>query len=242
MSCWDALVPLGWMVPVVPGTQHVSVGGAIASDVHGKNHGVAGTFGSHVAAIGLLTAAGSVLELTPQDDGFAATLGGMGLTGVIVWARIRLTPVSSPFLAVDTDRVRDLEHALEALRAPGGPHRVAWLDLLGPRPGRGIVTRAEHLAGDAVPVGARGGATIASRATVPSRWPQALLRPDDGPGLQRAPFPHGSGARAWAGRGDRAPHVPARRARRVAASVRPGWFGAVPTGGSVRGGGDARRR
>ena len=173
-----ALVPLGWMVPVVPGTQHVSVGGAIASDVHGKNHGVAGTFGSHVAAIGLLTAAGSVLELTPQDDGFAATLGGMGLTGVIAWARIRLIPVSSPFLAVDTDRVRDLEHALEALRAPGGPHRVAWLDLLGPRLGRGIVTRAEHLAGDAVPVGARGGATIASRATVPSRWPQALLRPD----------------------------------------------------------------
>ncbi len=109
---------------------------------------------------------------------FAATLGGMGLTGVIMSARIRLTPVSSPFLSVDTDRVSDLEHALEALRGPGGPHRVAWLDLLGPRSGRGIVTRAEHLPGDAVAAGARGGATVASRATVPSWWPGALLRPE----------------------------------------------------------------
>jgi decaprenylphospho-beta-D-ribofuranose 2-oxidase len=171
------LVPSGWMVPVVPGTQHVSVGGAIASDIHGKNHGSAGTFGSHVAAIGLLTAGGDMLELTTGDELFAATLGGMGLTGVIVWARVRLAPVSSPFLTVDTDRVGDLDRALEALRAPGGPHRVAWLDLLGPRPGRGVVTRAEHLPGDAVPPGTRGAATVRARATVPARWPGALLAP-----------------------------------------------------------------
>ena len=172
----SVLVPAGWMVPVVPGTQHVSVGGAIASDIHGKNHGAAGTLGSHVSAIGLLTGEGSVLELTPDDEVFGATLGGMGLTGVIVWARVRLAPVSSPFLAVDTDRVGDLDQALEALRAPGGPYRVAWLDLLGPRPGRGIVTRAEHLVGDAVPRGTRGGATVASRATVPQWWPSGILR------------------------------------------------------------------
>jgi decaprenylphospho-beta-D-ribofuranose 2-oxidase len=171
------LVPVGWMVPVVPGTQHVSVGGAIAGDIHGKNHGSAGTFGSHVEAIGLLTAAGETLELTPGDELFAATLGGMGLTGVILWARIRLVAVDSPLLSVDTDRVRDLDHALAALMAPGGPHRVAWLDLLGSRPGRGIVTRAEHLPAAAVPPGTRGAATVASRAIVPSRWPGVLLRP-----------------------------------------------------------------
>ncbi|MBV9940765.1 MAG: FAD-binding oxidoreductase [Solirubrobacterales bacterium] len=171
------LVPAGWMVPVVPGTQHVSIGGAIAGDIHGKNHGSAGTFGAHVAEIGLLSAAGEELALAPGDPRFAATLGGMGLTGVILWARIRLRAVSSPFLAVDTDRVDDLDGALAALRAPGGPHRVAWLDLLGPRPGRGIVTRAEHLPGADVPAGARGAATVAARATVPPWWPSTLLVP-----------------------------------------------------------------
>jgi decaprenylphospho-beta-D-ribofuranose 2-oxidase len=165
------------MVPVVPGTQHVSVGGAIASDIHGKNHGAVGTFGSHVEALGLLTASGETLELTPGDELFGATLAGMGLTGVIVWARLRLAPVSSPFLSVDTDSVSGVDGALDALRAAGGPHRVAWLDLLGRRPGRGIVTRAEHLPGAAVPAGARGVATVRSRATVPARWPGVLLRP-----------------------------------------------------------------
>jgi len=171
------LVPAGWMVPVVPGTQHVSVGGAIAGDIHGKNHGTAGTFGAHVEALGLLTAAGEVLELRPADPVFAATLGGMGLTGVILWGRIRLRPVDGSWLSVDTDRVDGLDDALAALRAPGGPHRVAWLDLLGPRPARGVVTRAEHLPGTDAPTGRSGSATVAGRATVPAGWPGALLRP-----------------------------------------------------------------
>ena len=112
------LVPDGWMVPVVPGTQHVTVGGAIASDIHGKNHGVAGTFGSHVEQIELLTSDGQVTDLSPGAPLFAATLGGMGLTGVICSARIRLRPIGGPLLAVDTDRVESLEEALAALRAP----------------------------------------------------------------------------------------------------------------------------
>ncbi|MBV9604561.1 MAG: FAD-binding oxidoreductase, partial [Solirubrobacterales bacterium] len=167
------LVPAGWMAPVLPGTQHVSVGGAIAGDIHGKNHGSAGTFGRHVEALGLLTAAGEELSLSPGDALFEATLGGMGLTGIIVWARVRLAPVSSPYLSVDTDRVEDLDAALAALRAPGGPHRVAWLDLLARRAGRGVVTRAEHLPASAVPRGARGAATVRARTTVPGRWPGA---------------------------------------------------------------------
>jgi decaprenylphospho-beta-D-ribofuranose 2-oxidase len=168
------LVPAGWMVPVVPGTQHVTVGGAIASDIHGKNHGVAGTFGSHVDEIALLTSDGEPRRLRSGDSLFAATLGGMGLTGVICSAQIKLRAIGGPLLAVDTDRVESLEQALETLRAPGGPHRVAWLDLLGPQPARGIVTRAEHINDD----GRRnGGPTVRARATVPRGWPAGVLRP-----------------------------------------------------------------
>ena len=172
-----ALAPQGWVVPVVPGTQHVTVGGAIASDIHGKNHGTAGTFGSHVLALGLLTAAGELLDLSPggSERLFEATVGGMGLTGVIVWARVKLRPVQSALLSVDTDRVRGLDDAFAALRAPGGSHRVAWLDLLGPGLARGIVTRAEHR-GDRDVTGARGSATVRSRLTVPARFPSGLLR------------------------------------------------------------------
>lgn len=173
-----ALVPAGFMVPVVPGTQHVSVGGAIASDIHGKSHAVDGTLGSHVQALGLLTSRGEVLELARDgDDGsLAATIGGMGLTGVILWARIGLRRVASALLSVDTDRVDSVPQALEVLSAPGGRHRVAWLDLLCARPGRGVVTRAEHLEW-AAPEGAWGVATVRARATVPQRWPGGLLRP-----------------------------------------------------------------
>jgi decaprenylphospho-beta-D-ribofuranose 2-oxidase len=104
---------------------------------------------------------------------FEATLGGMGLTGVIVEARIRLRPVGGALLAVDTDRVRSLDDALAALQAAGGAHRVAWLDLLCSRPGRGIVTRAEHV--DDPGPGAR--PTVQARAVVPRRWPAGALRP-----------------------------------------------------------------
>ncbi|HET7051435.1 MAG TPA: SDR family NAD(P)-dependent oxidoreductase [Solirubrobacteraceae bacterium] len=175
----DALVPAGWMVPVVPGTQHVSVGGAIAGDIHGKNHGVAGTFGSHVDSLELLTASGDVLELSAADADplFYATVGGMGLTGVILRARIRLRAVSSPVLSVDTDRVHGLDEILAALTTSGGSYRVAWVDLLGARPGRGVVTRAEHLAAGDVPSGAPAPATVKARVTVPSAWPAGLLRP-----------------------------------------------------------------
>ncbi len=166
-----ALVPAGWVLPVVPGTQHVTVGGAIASDIHGKSHGIDGTFGSHVRRIGLLTAAGEVVELESGSELFAATLGGMGLTGVIVWAQIALRRVTSSLLSVDTDRVPTLDDALAALTAPGGRYRVAWLDLLGSAHGRAVVTRAEHMLG-----GSSDGATVAARATVPRRWPAGLLR------------------------------------------------------------------
>ena len=155
------LEPDGFLLPVVPGTQHVTVGGAIAADVHGKNHGTAGTFGSHVIELGLLTAGGDVLTLTPDDDLFGATLGGMGLTGIIVWARIRVRRVCGAALTVDTDRVETLDELLAILDGPGGADRVAWLDLLGPSLVRGVVTRAEHMADG------KAHATVSARLTVP---------------------------------------------------------------------------
>ncbi|MBV9338092.1 MAG: FAD-binding oxidoreductase [Solirubrobacterales bacterium] len=181
----DLLVPQGWLVPVLPGTQHVTVGGAIASDIHGKNHGVAGTFGAHVSSLELLNASGELLDLHPGDELFEATLGGMGLTGIVTSAEVALRAVSGPLLCVDTDRVETLEEALEVLSSPGGSYRVAWLDLLGARPGRGIVTRAEpvedtpadpaQIARAARMRDAR--ATVTARARVPERWPAGLLTP-----------------------------------------------------------------
>lgn len=166
----------GWIVPVVPGTQHVTVGGAIASDIHGKNHGSRGTFGAHVRALGLMTGDGRLLELEPGAPGgeFEATVGGMGLTGVIVWARIQLRPVMSSMLSVDTDRAEGLDQVYSLLSQPGGEHRVAWVDLLGPGAPRGVVTRAAHL--EEGELSARL-ATRPARAQVPSWWPGGLLQP-----------------------------------------------------------------
>ena len=175
-----ALEPAGWVLPVVPGTQHVSIGGAIASDIHGKNHAAAGTFGAHVEEVVLLTADGELRELTPDGDPdlLRATIGGMGLTGVIVSASIKLKPLPGPVLSVDTDRVTSLDEALALLDGPGGEYRVAWLDLLGPSPVRGIVTRAAHI--DAAPrtTGMLGSTTVDARLEVPRRWPDGLLRPE----------------------------------------------------------------
>ena len=206
-----ALQPAGWVLPVVPGTQHVTVGGAIASDIHGKNHSAAGTFGSHVLALGLLTASGEVLELSAEDrdELMAATIGGMGLTGVILWARIKLRALRSAAVSVDTDRAETLDELLAVLDGPGGAYRVAWLDLLSRRPVRGVVTRAEQLIED--PPRSRS----APRTTVPSRLriPPAVARGPPAPGrparLQRAALPAHAAPRDRPCRELREPHVSA---------------------------------
>ncbi|MBH0619457.1 FAD-binding oxidoreductase, partial [Salmonella enterica] len=90
-------VPRGWFVPVTPGTKFVTLGGAVANDVHGKNHHGMGTFGCHVRALGLLRSDGETVEVGPEERPhlFAATVGGLGLTGVIAWVEIQLQPVRS---------------------------------------------------------------------------------------------------------------------------------------------------
>lgn len=179
-----ALEPAGWVLPVVPGTQHVSVGGAIAADIHGKNHASAGSFGTHIDCVELLTADGELRELTVDHDPdlLRATIGGMGLTGVIVSASIRLRRLPGADLLVDTDRAQSVHDALALLSGSGGEHRVAWLDLLDPSAVRGVVTRAAHPDAAGESGSPRAGTTAASRLAVPRWWPGWPLRP----GLVRA--------------------------------------------------------
>jgi decaprenylphospho-beta-D-ribofuranose 2-oxidase len=139
------LLPRGWFVAAAPGTQFITIGGAIAADVHGKNHHVDGTFGEHVLELQLLTALG--VEITcsraQNSDVFWATIGGMGLTGVIVRARLRLRKVPSRYVAVTYRRACNLDHALELLAATDHAYRysVAWIDCIngGRSLGRSVV-------------------------------------------------------------------------------------------------------
>ncbi|MFD6415106.1 FAD-binding protein [Streptomyces sp. NPDC060194] len=155
----EVLLPLGWFVPVLPGTRHVTVGGAIAADVHGANHASAGSFSRHVAAFELLTADGQVRWVEPGTDLFDATTGGMGLTGVVLTATLRLLPVSTSFMAVDTERATDLDDLLARMTATDRrqPYATAWIDLLarGASTGRGVLTRADHAPLEALPPRAR---------------------------------------------------------------------------------------
>ncbi len=153
------IVPAGFFLPVTPGTRNVTVGGAIAADVHGKNHHVDGSFGNHVRRLLLVDGSGSLRELTPSGRGsfdeaefFWATVGGMGLTGVIVEATFSLIQITSSLISVDTTRYRDLESLMSAMVEVDANHRysVAWVDSLDPR-GRGVLTCGDHAPAEALP-------------------------------------------------------------------------------------------
>ena len=141
-----ALVPRGWFVPVSPGTRYVTVGGAIASDIHGKNHHRAGSWCRHVSSLRLATPTG-VVEVGPDRDPelFWATAGGMGLTGVVLDATVSLTPIATSRALVDTDRTEDLDSCMALLTEGDDDYEytVAWVDLLPVRGrvGRSIITR-----------------------------------------------------------------------------------------------------
>ena len=126
------MMPRGWMLAVTPGTQFVTVGGAIANDVHGKNHHVLGSFGDHVEALTLLRTDGEKIDCGPhlRPDWFAATVGGVGLTGVIVTAKLQLQRVPGPWLSAETLPFTHLQEFFDYADASEAAwqHTVAWLD------------------------------------------------------------------------------------------------------------------
>ncbi len=151
------IVPAGFFLPVTPGTRNVTVGGAIAADVHGKNHHVDGSFGNHVKRLLLVDGNGIRRELSPGGSGeeaalFWATVAGMGLTGVIVEATFSLIPISSSLISVDTSRIRDLDTLMAAMVEADSRYRysVAWVDSLDPR-GRGVLTCGDHARCEEIP-------------------------------------------------------------------------------------------
>ncbi|MDE1963005.1 MAG: FAD-binding oxidoreductase [Xanthomonadaceae bacterium] len=146
----DLVVPQGWFIPVTPGTRFVTVGGAIGNDVHGKNHHRAGTFGHHVKAFELLRTDGSRMVCTPEEnrEWFHATLGGLGLTGVITWATLQLRRISGPWMSTESHRFGDLAafFDLSSQSDEDYEYTVSWIDCAarGKSLGRGIFSRANH--------------------------------------------------------------------------------------------------
>ena len=174
------ILPHGWFPPVVPGTRYPSLGGMIAADIHGKNHHRDGSFGAHVEALRLLTASGDILDITPADtDIFRATIGGMGLTGIILSATIRLAHVETGLIRQTTCVAHSLAEAIAGLDAADSAHySVAWIDCStkGPDMGRALIYLGEHAT-----AAEAGEPTATHSRTVTNRPPIAL--PFDAPGF-----------------------------------------------------------
>ena len=143
-------LPQGWMLPVVPGTRFITVGGAVANDVHGRNHRVAGSFGRHVLELDLLRSTGEHLRIGPKEqaDLFAATIGGIGLTGLITRVRLRMIPVSSDLMLTESIRFGQLDAFWEINERLGAewPYTMARVDCVarGRRLGRGVFVAGRH--------------------------------------------------------------------------------------------------
>ncbi len=144
------IVPRGFFVPVTPGTRFVTVGGAVASDIHGKNHHRDGSFGDHLLDLTIVTADGEMRTITAASDPdlWWATIGGMGLTGIVIEVTLRLLPVETSRCLVDTERLPNLDALLERMAASDAEYRysVAWVDLLarGDAFGRAVLTQGDH--------------------------------------------------------------------------------------------------
>ncbi len=178
-------LPLGWFPDVVPGTRFVTVGGAVASDIHGKNHHHHGAFGDHVDSLELLTPRGEriVCARDQEPDVFDATTGGMGLTGIVLAATLRLSRVRTSWMRVDTERAANLDDVLARLDAGDDRYRysVAWIDCLarGRRLGRSVLMRGDHATLDDLPPERREAALSPPRPprlAAPPWVPGGLLR------------------------------------------------------------------
>ena len=143
-------IPQGWFLSVTPGTQFATLGGAIANDVHGKNHHLRGTFGNHVRRLGLLRHNEEPLTCSPTEhpEFYAATIGGLGLTGIIVWAEIQLIPIRASQIDSTVVRFSNLGEffSLSAELDHQHEYSVAWIDCLakGTQTGRGVFIVGDH--------------------------------------------------------------------------------------------------
>lgn len=170
------VVPQGWFLPVTPGTRFVTVGGAIANDVHGKNHHVTGTFGGHVRVFELLRSDATRLHCSLSDnaDYFAATIGGLGLTGLVTWAELQLRRIGNPWIDVETIQYDSLAEffALCAASDQDYEYTVSWVDCSGQgkRLGRGLFMRGNH-----APLGAMATPHKTSTHTFPFVPPLSLV-------------------------------------------------------------------
>ena len=146
----ELTVPAGWFVPVTPGTRFVTVGGAIANDVHGKNHHRAGTFGCHVRRFELVRSDGSSMICSPDqnEDYFRATIGGLGLTGLIAWAEIDLKKIDNPYIEQEIVKYKNIDEFFRLSEESDESHEytVAWIDCLakGSGLGKGLYIRGNH--------------------------------------------------------------------------------------------------
>lgn len=172
----NVFVPKGWFLPVTPGTRFVTVGGAIASDVHGKNHHIDGTFCEHVLSFDIALGNGEIVTASrlQNADLFHATCGGMGLTGIIVAARIGLKPISSSDILETTIKAPNLDAVLDGFeKYADSTYSVAWIDCLakGADLGRSLLMIGEHATD--------GGLKVASKKplTIPMDAPAQLLNP-----------------------------------------------------------------
>ncbi|MEU1490167.1 FAD-binding oxidoreductase [Streptomyces sp. NPDC005776] len=179
----EMLLPLGWFLPVAPGSRYITVGGAIGSDVHGHNHRTAGSFSRHVTELALLTADGAIRTVRPGTPLFDATAGGLGLTGVILSATLRFLPVATSLMSVDTERALDLDDLMTRLATGSRRHHYAsaWVDLTarGRSTGRGVLTLGEHAPLNMLPAHARRTPLALRPAPLP---PTPFLGPDLVPG------------------------------------------------------------
>ncbi len=180
-SIAEVFIPRGWFLPVVPGSKWITLGGAIACDVHGKNHVRDGSIANFIESFELILASGEVLNCSREEncEAFWATLGGMGLTGIIASARLRLVPLETTSVRVKNQKTRDLDELLALWdESSGDKYEVAWIDCLakGENLGRSILMRANPVLQGEIE-GANLEFDIAPAKKIPFDFPDFALSP-----------------------------------------------------------------
>jgi len=179
----QVIVPRGWFLPVTPGTKFVSLGGCVAADVHGKNHHQDGSFGEHIVSIQLVQADGNLLTCSKDENPeiFWATVGGMGLTGMVGEVTLKLIPIATPYIKVRHHSAENLEQLFRSLQNPECDDRytVAWIDSMatGRQLGRGVAMCGHHASSAELPVDFNHASLVKAGRAIPFDFPGWVLNP-----------------------------------------------------------------